>query len=541
MGFRDHIKTKIHAWAMYDWANSAFATSAAVAIVPVYFVSLFKASFGDSIEFFGFNFTGSSIWAVAVALSALSIAIVGPILGEISDREGKTQRFLFIFTIIGSIATFLCIFTTFWGPGWLWLLFCFSIASFGFLGSCLFINSLMTSISEKKDYDRVSSLGYAYGYIGGGILLIFHLGIIFFTQDTDIEDTIVRFSIASVGIWWFLWSLWTFWSIPETKPKPRKNKEKFNFLSSLKQISTIPMLLPFFIAFFLFNEGIQTVLSVSGAYGADVLGIDLIVNMALIVIVQLVAAPGAIFFGWLANKWGSKNSLLVTLVGWIVVVFLALSFAPLSPDSKDDYDVVLKTEGSGAYMVEMPKGEELSIDYKTSTIPLILRNGNKIIEGDVLYLLDEVDGIEGINFSILVVGGKLDNYFAIGGDHPSSLKGNFLERWSLLVRTILWKPLNLDVTYQWILLGLLVGMFMGGSQALSRSYFASLIPLDKSGELFGYFSTVGRISTVVGPFLYFGAVGLANQRAGVFIISILILLGTILLKWPFLLRIKDDD
>ena len=86
-----------------------------------------------------------------------------------------------------------------------------------------------------------------------------------------------------------------------------------------------------------------------------------------------------------------------------------------------------------------------------------------------------------------------------------------------------------------------VGMFMGGSQALSRSYFASLIPLDKSGELFGYFSTVGRISTVVGPFLYFGAVGLANQRAGVFIISILILLGTILLKWPFLLRIKDDD
>ena len=92
-----------------------------------------------------------------------------------------------------------------------------------------------------------------------------------------------------------------------------------------------------------------------------------------------------------------------------------------------------------------------------------------------------------------------------------------------------------------IILGLLVGMFMGGSQALSRSYFASLIPLDKSGELFGYFSTVGRISTVVGPFLYFGAVGLANQRAGVFIISILILLGTILLKWPFLLRIKDDD
>ena len=151
----------------------------------------------------------------------------------------------------------------------------------------MFINSLMTSVADKSEYDRVSSMGYAYGYLGGGLLLIFHFIVIFMYQDTSNEDLVVRFSIASVGIWWFLWSLWTFWKIPETKPKKTK-QEKFNFVSSFKRISVIPMLLPFFIAFFLFNEGIQTVLSVSGAYGADVLGIDLIVNMALIVIVQLI-------------------------------------------------------------------------------------------------------------------------------------------------------------------------------------------------------------------------------------------------------------
>ena len=93
-------------------------------------------------------------------------------------------------------------------------------------------------------------------------------------------------------------------------------------------------------------------LSVSGAYGADVLGISLVVNMALIVIVQLVAAPGSIFFGWLAGIFGARNSLLVTLIGWIFVVLLALSFSPLAPDSEEDFDVLLVTEGSGAYMVE---------------------------------------------------------------------------------------------------------------------------------------------------------------------------------------------
>tara|TARA_B100001750_G_C15361304_1_gene522358 strand:- start:11 stop:916 length:906 start_codon:yes stop_codon:yes gene_type:complete len=300
------------------------------------------------------------------------------------------------------------------------------------------------------------------------------------------------------------------------------------------------MLLPFFIAFFLFNEGIQTVLSVSGAYGADVLGIDLIVNMALIVIVQLVAAPGAIFFGWLADKWGTKNSLLTTLVGWIIVVFLALSFAPFEPDSEEEFDVILRSEGSGAYMVEMPKGEVREIDYKISSTPLILRNGNKIIEGDVTYLLNEIDDINGINFSIFIIGGKLDNLSAIGGDHPSNLQGDFLEKWSLIVRNILWKPLNLDVTYQWIFLGILVGSFMGGSQALSRSYFASLIPVDRSGELFGYFAAVGRISTVMGPLLYFAAVGLFSQRVGVFVIAILIVIGTILFKWPSLIYKENE-
>ena len=274
-------------------------------------------------------------------------------------------------------------------------------------------------------------------------------------------------------------------------------------------------------------------LSVSGAYGADVLGISLVVNMALIVIVQLVAAPGSIFFGWLAGIFGARNSLLVTLVGWIFVVLLALSFSPLAPDSEEDFDVLLVTEGSGAYMVELEKGEQIFVDYVISETPMILSNGNKIIEGDVVYLLDEVNGVERFGFSVLVIGGKLDGKFAIGGDHPSSLNGGYLEKWALIVRNTLWSPLGLDVTYQWI--------FLGVSQALARSHFASLIPSDKSGEFFGYFATVGRISTVLGPLLYFLAVGALNQRFGVFVILMLIIVGTVLLKWPVSLSHNSNE
>ena len=516
---------------MYDWANSAFATSAAVAIVPVYFVSLFKAALGDGVQIAGFNIVGSSLWAFAVAFSALAVAIVGPILGRIADRDGKTQRFLFIFTSIGSIFTFLCFYTSI-GGGWIWLLSCFTVASFGFSGSGIFYNALMTSVADKSDYDRVSSVGYAYGYLGGGLLLIIHFIAIYIYQDSPSEDFVVRLSIASVGIWWFVWSLWTLWKIPETTPKMKEKKERSGGFASLGQIMIIPGLFPFLLAFFLFNEGIQTVLSVSGAYGADVLGISLIVNMALIVIVQLVAAPGAMLFGWFAGIVGAKNSLLVTLVGWIFVVLLALSFAPLAPDSEEDFDVLLVTEGSGAYMVEMEKGEQIFVDYVISETPMILSKGNKIIEGDVVYLLNEVNGVDRFGFSVLVVGGKLDGKVAVGGSHPSSLDGGYLEKWALIVRNTLWKPLNLDVTYQWIFLGVFVGMFMGGSQALARSHFAALIPTNKSGEFFGYFATVGRISTVLGPLLYFLAVGALNQRFGIFVILMLIIAGTILLKWP---------
>ena len=525
---------------MYDWANSAFATSAAVAIVPVYFVSLFKAALGDDVQIGPFNITGSSLWAFAVAFSALAVAIIGPVLGRLADREGKTQRFLFIFTSIGSIFTFLCFYTSV-GGGWIWLITCFTVASFGFSGSGIFYNALMTSVADKSDYDHVSSVGYAYGYLGGGILLIIHFAAIFISQDSPSEDFIIRLSIASVGIWWFVWSLWTLWKIPETTPKKKEKNGQAGGFASLKQIMIIPGLFPFLLAFFLFNEGIQTVLSVSGAYGADVLGISLVVNMALIVIVQLVAAPGSIFFGWLAGIFGARNSLLVTLIGWIFVVLLALSFSPLAPDSEEDFDVLLVTEGSGAYMVEMEKGEQIFVDYVISETPMILSNGNKIIEGDVVYLLDEVNGVERFGFSVLVIGGKLDGKFAIGGDHPSSLNGGYLEKWALIVRNTLWSPLGLDVTYQWIFLGVFVGIFMGGSQALARSHFASLIPSDKSGEFFGYFATVGRISTVLGPLLYFLAVGALNQRFGVFVILMLIIVGTVLLKWPVSLSHNSNE
>ena len=165
----------IRAWCMYDWANSAFATSGVAAIFPVYFVFLFKDALGESETFLGITFTGSSMWTLGVALSTSIVALSSPVLGVIADRVAIKRALLWIYTIAGSLFTALAFFSAYTSHPWAWALGMFALANVGFAGGLVFYNAFLPHLAPREMLDDVSSRGFALGYAGGGLLLLIHL------------------------------------------------------------------------------------------------------------------------------------------------------------------------------------------------------------------------------------------------------------------------------------------------------------------------------------------------------------------------------
>ena len=183
----------IRAWCMYDWANSAFATSGIVAIFPVYFVFLFKDALGDEAILWGFTFTGSSVWSLAAASSTAIVAITTPILGIIADRIAAKKILLWTYTIVGASCTILTFFSAYTPFAWIWLLITFGIGNIGFAGSLVFYNSFLPHIAPRNLSDEVSSRGFAYGYVGGGLLLLIHLVLNLLLSESSYVDLIQGF------------------------------------------------------------------------------------------------------------------------------------------------------------------------------------------------------------------------------------------------------------------------------------------------------------------------------------------------------------
>ena len=351
----------IRAWCMYDWANSAFATSL-VAIVPVYFVHLFNDSLGESEVFLGITFTGSSMWSLGVALSTAIVAFSSPLIGVIADRAPIRRALLWTYTIIGSFFTLLAFFSAYTPEPWLWVFSMFTIANIGFAGGLVFYNSFLPHLGPRHLLDDISSRGFAYGYAGGGLLLVVHLALILAARGTDFEDLATRIAIASVGFWWFAWAIWTLRVVPE--PPVRQPASGLTAASAVttalrelgqtfRELRRFRVVLVFLAAYLLFNDGVQTVLAIAGAFAADTLGISLAFNMATIAIIQFVAVPGALAFGWLADRIATKAALIVSLVGWIGIVLFGVALAPLPPGEHADHDFQLSyREASSDYVVE---------------------------------------------------------------------------------------------------------------------------------------------------------------------------------------------
>ncbi len=410
-------RPELRAWAMYDWANSAFQTTIIAAVFPIYFRRVAATGLAEADAMARFA------WATTIAI--LVVAIVAPVLGAIADHSAVKKRLLGVFAGIGISACFAMFWIT--EGEWLFALVLFVIGNIGVAGSIVFYESLLPHIVAPKDLDRVSSAGYAIGYLGGGVLLAFNLLMIQRPQMFGLADAGIgtRLSFASVGIWWLVFSLPLFMKLPEPRTMARGASERISLMGGVRRlVETVRDLrryrqaFLFLLAFLVYNDGIQTMIRVATIYGESI-GLDSGSMITALLLTQFIGVPAAFGFGALASRIGAKPA-----------VFLGLAV----------YAVI---SGLGYYMT-------------TST-----------------------------------------HFYA---------------------------------------LAVLVGLVQGGTQALSRSLFASMIPRQKSSEFFAFFGVFERYAGVLGPAVFALVVSYSGSGRN----AILAVLGFFIIGALLLTRVDVD-
>jgi UMF1 family MFS transporter len=377
-------RREVRAWAMYDWANSAFQTTIIAAVFPIYFQKVAAADLAGPVA------TSRFAWATTLAI--LIVAIVAPVLGAIADNAPLKKTLLAVFLGIGAVSTAAMWFIM--RGDWQLALVLFVAGNVGVAGSIVFYESLLPHLVDERDLDRVSSAGYAFGYLGGGVLLA--INILMMAQPAwfglATREAAVRASLASVAVWWTLFSIPLFLRVPEPAVRARARrspgnalsagvKKLFETLGELRRYRQAFMLL---LAFLIYNDGIQTIIRMATTYGTEI-GLDDNAMIAALLITQFIGVPFAFLFGMLAQRIGPKAAIF---------------------------------GGLGVYAF------------------------------------------------ITVLG-----YFMTTSTH-------------------------------FFALAMMVGMVQGGTQALSRSLFASMVPKHKSSEFFAFYGVFERYAGVLGPAVF---------------------------------------
>ncbi len=318
-------KKTINGWALYDWANSAYFLVISTAIFPAYFL----AQTSSKISIFGMELTNSSVFSYAVSLSYLVIVILSPILSGISDYSGKRMFFLKLFTYLGSIS---CIALSFFsGDSDVWIgISAFMLATIGASGGIVFYNAYLPEIATEDKYDEVSARGFAFGYIGSVLLLVF---ILFMSLKPLIfgipEGTTIpyRLGFALVGIWWIGFAQITFRRLPKDKRTGFSGKVISKGIEEIKKVFTKvrsnPHLLLFLAAFFFYSAGVQTVVYLASIFAKQELMFSTDELIIVILILQLVAIIGAYLFAIFSKKLGNKLSLIIQVIIWAIIAIVA--------------------------------------------------------------------------------------------------------------------------------------------------------------------------------------------------------------------------
>ncbi|MFZ1561212.1 MAG: MFS transporter [Saprospiraceae bacterium] len=317
-------KRTINAWALFDWANSAYALVISTAIFPGYFEEYTP----KEITLGNLNFSNSSLYSFAVSFSYIIIASLSPLLSGIADYSGRRKFFLKTFTLIGSLACTALYF--FKGEPQLWLgTSAFILATIGFAGSLVFYDSYLPLIVTEDRYNKVSAKGYTYGYIGSVILLIFILMMIQKPDWFGLSDGQLgaRIGFLLVGVWWLGFAQYTF----KYMPKDKKNlftagmiKNGYREIAgAFNRVRNIPNIKYFLLAFFFYSAGVQTVIYLATIFAKKELAFETAELILLVLILQLVAIGGAYVFSLLGNRKGNKFSIMVMICIWIFICIAA--------------------------------------------------------------------------------------------------------------------------------------------------------------------------------------------------------------------------
>jgi UMF1 family MFS transporter len=331
-------KREIFGWAMYDWANSAFSTTVGTVFLGPYLALLITEAaktYPDGMaRLAGIPIAPDSFLPYCVSFSVLLQVIFLPILGAIADYSHLRKQLMQVFATLGAVAAtalFVVTDSLWWLGGLLYI-----VANLAFGAAMVFYNSYLPDIASEEKRDSVSSYGWAMGYLGGGLLLALNLVFFQYREALGIPTQLaIRINLASAGIWWMGFSLLTWMRLrPRHAHRPLPASETYvsmgfkQLAQTLGEIKHFPETLKYLLAYFLYNDGIQTVIAVAATFAAAPvvrggIGVETETLTIVILMIQFIAFFGALAWGRLAGLIGAKNAILVSLVIWAGVVIYA--------------------------------------------------------------------------------------------------------------------------------------------------------------------------------------------------------------------------
>lgn len=314
-------KKQIYSWALYDWANSAFATTVIAGFFPIFFKSFWAGDLSPS---------ESSAWlGTANSISGLAIVFIAPFLGALADISNKKKFFLGFFAFLGVIFTGSLFFIA--QGQWVIAMAVYAMASIGFSGGNVFYDALLTNVSSKESRNRVSALGYSLGYLGGGFLFIFNVCMYLYPESFGLKSITdaVLFSFLSVSVWWALFTIPILKFVPEdqniTSVSFSLNLFTQSFkrvISTFKDIRQYKKLSIFLLAYWLYIDGVHTIVRMAIAYGSDI-GLQSSDMIIALIITQFVGFPATIAYGFLGDKFGLRPMLSIGIIGYIFVTIFS--------------------------------------------------------------------------------------------------------------------------------------------------------------------------------------------------------------------------
>ncbi len=330
----------VHAWCMYDWANSVYNLVITTTFFPIYFLGVTKSAFGeDKVPFLGMTFKNSALYDFTLVFAYLAIALMLPILSSIADSRGNKKKFMQFFCYLGGFA---CM-GLFWfeGSNLIWGLTCFILAVIGFSGSLVFYNSYLPEIAALEDRDKVSARGFMMGYLGSVILQLIGFGLVLYFQANGNNTLGPLITFLLVGIWWIGFAQIPFAYLPNGVANTQKSEANFlitGFLELskvLKQVLQRGVLNWFLVSFFLYSMGVQTVMLVASMFGSKLLGLPPTKLIITLVLIQLVAIAGATLIAKMSSYFGNLNVLMGIVLLWIGVCLAAHEIASLKETGVD--------------------------------------------------------------------------------------------------------------------------------------------------------------------------------------------------------------